>query len=51
MEFRRTPLAVESSRIVKTLETLSSCGVTVTAGKKVNVATARALATLAILFL
>lgn len=51
MEFLRTPLAVESSRVIKTLETLSSSGVTVIAGSKVYVVTTLALATLAILFL
>lgn len=51
VEFWFTPLAVESSSVIKTLEALSSGGVTVTTGSKVYVVITLALPTLAILFL
>ena len=49
--FRCTPLTVEPSSVVKTLEALACCGVTVTGGPGVCVVITVALATLAILFL
>lgn len=51
MVFRCTPLTVEPSSVVKTLEALACCGVTVTGGPGVCVVITVALATLAILFL
>lgn len=51
VELRRTPLTVESSGVVKTLEALSRSGVTVTTDAKVYIVVTLALAALAILLL
>lgn len=51
MELRCTPLAVESSSVVQTLDALPCSRVTVTTNTKVYVVATLTFATLAVLFL